>query len=351
MKPATLVVDRPYQSNRIFDRGNTSLNRDECLYAFSALKSELREHGFDLQTQDRHSIESAALVIYNERPSILPPANQKAKSMLLLFESELIRPDNWDREAHQRFQQIFTWNDTWVDGRHYFKGGFSHLFPPAVSRRPVAQRKLCTLIAGNKSVSHPLELYSHRRKAIRWFETHAPSEFEYYGVGWERPYLKGGFTTKVCRKLGLLEHLPVRPSRCYRGQVESKLATLENYRFSICFENAQGIPGYITEKLFDSLFAGCIPIYWGAANILEFVDANCLIDFRQFKDWQELYRFLKAMEPAEFGRRWNAIDAYLQSPKSLIFNADAWARSVVATMLAAPLFADARTTRAAEVPS
>jgi hypothetical protein len=37
------------------------------------------------------------------------------------------------------------------------------------------------------------------------------------------------------------------------------------YRFNICPENSNA-PGYVTEKIFQSIEAGCIPIYWGADN-------------------------------------------------------------------------------------
>ena len=31
------------------------------------------------------------------------------------------------------------------------------------------------------------------------------------------------------------------------------------------------VKGYITEKIFDSFFAGVVPIYWGAENITDYV--------------------------------------------------------------------------------
>lgn len=44
---------------------------------------------------------------------------------------------------------------------------------------------------------------------------------------------------------------------------DDKIEFLRQYRFNICPENSD-TPGYVTEKLFDSFEAGCIPIYWGA---------------------------------------------------------------------------------------
>ncbi|MDR1544416.1 MAG: hypothetical protein LBS50_08445 [Prevotellaceae bacterium] len=36
-----------------------------------------------------------------------------------------------------------------------------------------------------------------------------------------------------------------------------------NYKFNICPENSDSA-GYVTEKIFQSIAAGCIPVYWGA---------------------------------------------------------------------------------------
>ncbi len=47
---------------------------------------------------------------------------------------------------------------------------------------------------------------------------------------------------------------------------EQKHETLLKYKFNICFENSS-YPGYLTEKLFDAFFAGCIPIYWGDTSL------------------------------------------------------------------------------------
>jgi len=38
-----------------------------------------------------------------------------------------------------------------------------------------------------------------------------------------------------------------KPYTSYKGPFKSKIETLKPYKFSICFENAKDIPGYITE--------------------------------------------------------------------------------------------------------
>lgn len=46
---------------------------------------------------------------------------------------------------------------------------------------------------------------------------------------------------------------------------DNKLQFLKQYNFNICPENSDS-PGYVTEKLFQAIQAGCIPIYWGSGQ-------------------------------------------------------------------------------------
>jgi alpha(1,3/1,4) fucosyltransferase len=44
---------------------------------------------------------------------------------------------------------------------------------------------------------------------------------------------------------------------------DDKIQFLKQYSFNICPENSNAT-GYVTEKVFDAILAGCIPIYWGS---------------------------------------------------------------------------------------
>ncbi|WP_116124943.1 glycosyltransferase family 10 domain-containing protein [Lewinella sp. IMCC34183] len=52
------------------------------------------------------------------------------------------------------------------------------------------------------------------------------------------------------------------------AQWSDKLDFLRQYPFTICPENSDRA-GYVTEKLFHAVAAGCVPIYWGAAGAPE----------------------------------------------------------------------------------
>ena len=64
----------------------------------------------------------------------------------------------------------------------------------------------------------------------------------------------------------------------------NKIEYLRDFKFNICPENTIS-DGYITEKLFDSFSAGCIPIYSGDENIeMDLVNKNALLFYKKGED-------------------------------------------------------------------
>jgi len=55
------------------------------------------------------------------------------------------------------------------------------------------------------------------------------------------------------------------------------LNVFNKYKFVFVSENSLG-SGYITEKIFNCLFARCIPIYYGCNNIESFINKDCFIN-------------------------------------------------------------------------
>jgi hypothetical protein len=81
----------------------------------------------------------------------------------------------------------------------------------------------------------------------------------------------------------------------------SKLETLSRYRFCLAFENAIA-PDYVTEKFYDPLLAGSVPVYLGAPNVAEFAPVEgCYINAADFAGPAELAGYLLQLardEPA-----------------------------------------------------
>ncbi|MCL4244889.1 MAG: alpha-1,3-fucosyltransferase [Candidatus Dadabacteria bacterium] len=71
-----------------------------------------------------------------------------------------------------------------------------------------------------------------------------------------------------------------------------KLDTMARYKFTVAFENASDAD-YVTEKFYDPLIAGSVPLYLGAPNIEEFSPGeNCFINVSDFEGPESLSRFL-----------------------------------------------------------
>lgn len=338
MKKACLVVEKLYQKNRIFAVEDVSFNRDNCLMPFEILRKSFASRGFELSTQDICPIDLSEIVIYFDVPAVLPPVEQAKKSFLLIYESEMISPKSGLKDMHGSFKKVFTYNDDFLDEARYIKSNLPICFSDKVTFDPSKKTRFCCMIAGNKKINHNLELYSKRVEAIRWFEQNHPEYFDLYGIGWNELLIKGqGFLSRhvllnpIKKVLDIFA--PKYPS--YKGTVVSKLETLKQYKFSICYENARDIPGYITEKIFDCFFAGCIPVYWGANNITDHIPKECFIDKRKFARYEDLFDFMRKLSDEQCKIYVQAINKFLKSPAGEKFSVNYFGENIAKEVLKA----------------
>jgi hypothetical protein len=67
-------------------------------------------------------------------------------------------------------------------------------------------------------------------------------------------------------------------------RLRCKQTFLLDYRMNLAFENTRS-QGYVTEKLVEPLLAGCIPIYWGAPDVVRDFNPGCMINVSDFPDF------------------------------------------------------------------
>ena len=311
---------------------------DGLLKPFNNLYTFGKKNNLDFVTLDMvKDFNEVCTFLFFDFPNMNNPYVKQAFSTqipkyLFIFESALIRPDNWDLKKHKHFDKIFTWNDDFVDNKKYFKFNFAQNIPNSISKDLEKKTKLCTLIAGNKKVNHPLELYSKRVEAIKWFEKNHPQNFEFYGIGWDQ-YTHSNKYVKYLLNKTKLSALFKPDFKSYRGKIDSKKEVLENYRFAICYENARDIPGYITEKIFDCFFAGCVPIYWGADNITNFIPKECFIDKREFDSYEELYKYMSNMSEEEYLKYHQNIEIFLNSEEAYLFSSECFTKTIIGNIV------------------
>ncbi len=77
---------------------------------------------------------------------------------------------------------------------------------------------------------------------------------------------------------------------------DTKNEIMAEYKFSIAFENAIAMD-YVTEKFFQPLIVGSVPVYLGAPNIDEFAPAdNCYVNADSFSSVKALADYLLELE-------------------------------------------------------
>ena len=326
------LVGNGLEKNNLFDL-NSSRNRDDCLVPFIELRKRFLLHGIELNTND---INQDGTVLFEIHLDVQREGDIRVPSYVLMYECPQIYPTNGLKKYQKKYRKIFTWRDDLIDGNKYIKLNFTNKIIINSQTGWQNRKKLCCLIAGNKTLSkkNPFDLYSERIKTIRWFETHAPDNFDLFGIGWDEPEATPGLIGKIKKKLGKNFYNKNKiyfPS--YKGKVVSKVKTMEEYRFSICYENVRDLPGYITEKIWDCFFSGCVPIYWGASNVAEYIPKDCFIDRRQFINHEDMYDFLKSMKEKDYIGYQERIAEFLSSEKAKPFCADTFAETIVENII------------------
>ena len=120
-------------------------------------------------------------------------------------------------------------------------------------------------------------LYEKRNKAI--ITLSKTGLVELYGRGWGN-YVLGG---------NVINYYKLK--RLWKGELDIKDSGMAGYKFAICYENTD-FPGYVTEKIFDSLAAGTIPIYYGSDYIKEILPKELYIDVKEFNSIHDVGEYI-----------------------------------------------------------
>jgi hypothetical protein len=162
---------------------------------------------------------------------------------------------------------VFTWNPRFADLPNVREIGCPNHFVnpqwPEYEERDI----FSCLINANKRFDTDLQndLYVERVAVIRWYEQNAPRHFELHGLGWNKPRHESGMIGRMKRRAQRLatQLFGYRPFPSWKGELADKSSALLRAKFAYCYENIDGLTGYVTDKVFDSLMNGCVPVYWG----------------------------------------------------------------------------------------
>jgi hypothetical protein len=355
------------RGDKLFARESNPYAGDDILAPYAAVCDHLTAAGIPVHTADRLPNEPDGkrnLVISFGAPDPLVTDTLRryrrlharpdvVLSAFFAMECPVVEPTMFEAlpEISRLFRRVLSWSDTDallpftrrpVEVQHFcwpqsFSGVHDHLWANR-------DRKFLVMMNANKLPRiYVNELYTARLRAVQYF--HQFGEIDLYGRNWDRmPVRVGKVRTPTTFRRWLAEAWQVKqrlaPNPLYAtmasaslGPAVSKSATLAQYRFALCFENSI-IKGWMTEKLFDCFFAGTVPVYWGAPEVLDWVPAECFIDMRAFSGFAELRRFLHSLTPAQEERYREAARSYLASPAFAPFKLEAFVSRVVGIVAA-----------------
>jgi hypothetical protein len=202
----------------------------------------------------------------NDPSDTLPKNELRAPAVLVRQEPIVVRPQNYRTDYIKQMSLVIdvgrspfvsksriNWPQRWT---------LEHLVSPKIASSERVDR--FAIINANKMSFVKGELYSLRRIAAQ-----KSLDIDVWGFDWNMPWLKK--STKAFEELLIpLKHgFGVKLSAIdgwfrsplsFKGTTADKIATLASYRFALVIENSIE---YMSEKLFDSLFAGTFPIYVG----------------------------------------------------------------------------------------
>jgi len=332
--------------NRLFETG-TSFN---ALYreAFSQWREAASADGFELNTWDLRPVETADVFWFQDLPesrsefdAILRRCRPGCRLVLQILETPLLSLQAFHPANQTGFHSVLRYDDIgqMSDGHFHYRlpntrvdvaegvsfqdrrgllmlnsnrvEGFWAMRRPGLAGLPAVGKLLNGWMMSPGMMHEYLfqERYSYRRRLARSAEDGRENFLDIYGPGW-----KG-------EQISWARGFPNRPYRCARGVTkEPKHSLCQRYRFVAAVENYQGARGYISEKIFDALFAGAVPVYLGDEQISERIPTQAFVDVRNFSNPRQLLDKLIAMEESEWRALREAGQQFLNSPQFSLFD-------------------------------
>lgn len=321
---ATVFIDPSYSvfnNDKLFDLSDPVLNRDDQLLPFVRLRQQLFERGVSIHTADMLSSGGQHGDCYYYSLGILDNFEKVASSGIatlkafICMEPPLVAPKIYESlpQLTSVFERTYVPN-TWGDGYSLEKVNcqklecfhwpitFNHVLEPFWSAGD-RLRKVVVVNGNHKPASRHREHYSTRIDAMAALAKLGVVDL--FGRGWNKLWGKTSTWPHFWRHYRALMSV-------YRGPCASKYEVLSRYKYCLCFEN-MSIDGYITEKIFDCIYAGTIPLYLGAPNVASFIPEDVYIDVRRFSSWEEMWDVVKSLPESEINLMRQAGRQFLSS--------------------------------------
>ncbi len=196
-----------------------------------------------------------------------------SRRVLIIWEPYVVEREIYEEHFLRNFKHIFAPSKIWaarVSGTSFNWPQDSSPDDPHLFENWTSRLERIVVIQGNKFSARKGELYSLRRKVISKVQS---TKLDLYGNDWNAGVIfdcRRWFNSLVNSKMSEISYgslFGVGYSYLnYQGPSVNKRETLTKYQVSLVIENSAD---FVSEKLFDSIKAGCLTIYVGT-NLEDF---------------------------------------------------------------------------------
>lgn len=314
-----------YGKDQLFNDGDALLNRDGVLVPYIRLSKQILAQGHIIHTSDymhKHQDNGLRLEYYSlgkiENDRLISKKNIDRRAFLLL-EPPVVAPHLYRAlpSLTACFEHVYLHN---VHGDGYSLEGieikklrkfywplpYKDALEPLWSKKE-RMRRIVVINGSHNPKSRVRELYSKRIEAM--VNLARLGVVDLFGYGWNRWWSAKSMWLPYWSNRRTLMSI-------YQGSCPSKFDILSRYDFCLCFEN-MSMDGYITEKLFDCLFVGTIPLYLGAPDVKQFIPEDAYIDCSRYHSWEEMWKDIKDLTDKEIESMREAGRDFLRSETAL----------------------------------
>jgi hypothetical protein len=286
----------------------------------SSLSGAAQNLGFEMVNSLKEAPDVVICVDYDKSaiPTIRDAKTLGIRTVLIINEPDVVIPEHSQarilsefdmvvKVARPQTSKLLKWPQTWL---------------PLSENRERLDRVV--LVNADK--------WSYVQGQHYWLRAAVSSQLDridVFGFGWDRPLfvrlahrafeLWRTLSSRARPQFQGLTRILARPKN-YKGSIRDKNSAMKNYKVALVVENSSE---FLTEKLFDAWFAGCIPVYVGPSVEAFGIPSNLVFQVQQpsvqeviisidaalAADWESYFHNLKDFLSSDAAAEWKAESA------------------------------------------
>ena len=262
----------------------------------------------------------------------------KAPKILLYLECPEIRPQNIIANF-KVYNKVISWFHVGgLDDTKMVVLPYPHKIIIENHNLNLNQRSIhYSMLCSNRNVFYnaPKSIYNKRVDVINYVTSNLAlnEKFKLYGLSWNKRAVWSNVFSMSMSKIKYFNKLFMTKKylNIWQGFNAEKKSILLNSKFNFCYENVDGLNGYISEKLLDALSCYTVPVYYSSFDIKNIIPEDLYFDARKYPNIESLFADLAVFDNKSYDiwkekvkeilpelRKRHSIENFLSSMKLII---------------------------------